>query len=75
MTRIKTLGLCAVILAVLFMCGCGDKSPMDTAEEIKTELGGYASLTLTADITASYENCVYDFKVKCTCLLYTSRCV
>ena len=66
MTRIKTLGLCAVILAVLFMCGCGDKSPMDTAEEIKTELGGYASLTLTADITASYENCVYDFKVKCT---------
>ena len=65
MTRIKTLLMAAVIFAAFVLGGCGAASPMDTAEEIKTELGGYSSLTLTASITASYENCVYDFKIKC----------
>ena len=65
MTRAKTLGVCTVICVLLVLCGCGAASPMETAEEIKTELGGYSALTLTANITASYENCVYDFKIKC----------
>ena len=65
MTRIKTLLMAAVIFAAFVLGGCGAASPMDTAEEIKTELGGYSSLTLTASITASYENCVYNFKIKC----------